>query len=125
MSAKGFSKVVLGALRTSKILRIRAGSGPHRVIGIWMVMVESRVFVRSWTVEKNGWFDTFLKEKRGIIEIGKRRIRVRGIHTKSDRLKNAVTEAYAEKYHTPGAKVYVEGFRSRKRKDATMELVPA
>lgn len=46
-----FSDEVLSVLRESKGLRIRAGIRPHRFIGIWLVMVKDRIFVRSWSVE--------------------------------------------------------------------------
>jgi len=47
MKAKrGFPKDVVAAIRDGKILGIRAGTKPHRIIGIWAVVVENRVFVR-------------------------------------------------------------------------------
>lgn len=51
-----FSDDTLAALRQSKGLRIRAGTGQHRFIGIWVVVVRDRVFVRSWSVKPNGWY---------------------------------------------------------------------
>jgi hypothetical protein len=42
-----FSDDILADLRESKGLRVRAGTGPHRFIGIWFVVVNDRVFVRS------------------------------------------------------------------------------
>jgi N-acetylglutamate synthase/N-acetylornithine aminotransferase len=48
MKAKrGFSKDVVVSIRDGKILGIRAGTKPHRVIGIWAVVVENRVSVRA------------------------------------------------------------------------------
>ena len=119
-----FSKNILDAIRDAKILGIRAGTKPHRVIGIWVVVVEGRVFVRSWSLKPRSWFRTFLEEPRGIIVVNDRKIQVRAIHTKSEQLKDAVTRAYAEKYNTPGSLYFVKGFANKKRKDATIELVP-
>ena len=45
--AQGFPAVLLSRLQHDKGLRIRAGSGDHRFIGIWVVVVKDRVFVRS------------------------------------------------------------------------------
>ena len=50
---------ILRLLRASPGLRIHAGSGEHRSIGIWHVVVKDRVFVRSWSVQENGWYRTF------------------------------------------------------------------
>ena len=119
-----FPKNILAAIRDGKILGIRAGTKPHRVIGIWAVVVEGRVFVRSWSLKPSGWYRTFLEEPRGIIEVNGRNIRVRAVHTRSERLKDAVTRAYAQKYNTPGSLYFVKGFAHKKRKDATIELVP-
>lgn len=45
-----FPKDVLDRIRREKIFGVRAGSAAtHRVIGIWSVVVEGRVFVRSWS----------------------------------------------------------------------------
>jgi uncharacterized protein DUF2255 len=78
-----FSDDILTALRESKGLRIRAGTGQHRFIGIWVVVVRGRVFIRSWSVKPNGWYRTFLKEPRGIIQVADRKIGVCAIGTRS------------------------------------------
>jgi hypothetical protein len=109
----------------SKILGIRAGAGPHRVIGIWAVVVERRVFVRSWSMKERSWWRTFLEDPAGVIEVDGRQLRVRAIRTRSERLKDAVDAAYAAKYNTPGSRQYVKDFRTKKRRDTTTELVPA
>jgi hypothetical protein len=65
-----------------------------------------------------------LEEPRGIIEVEGRQIPVRAIFTRSERLKDAVDRAYAEKFNTPGSANYVKGFAEKKRRDTTTELVP-
>jgi hypothetical protein len=119
-----FSKPVLAAIRDAKILGIRAGTKPHRVIGIWAVVVERRLFVRSYSLKPRSWYRTFLEEPRGIIVVNDRKIPVRAVFTRSERLKKLVDRAYAEKYPTPGSRQFVEGFKEKKRRDTTTELVP-
>jgi hypothetical protein len=123
-SSNRFSKTVVAAIRDGKILGIRAGTKPHRIIGIWAVVVEGRVFVRSYSLKPRSWSRTFLEEPRGIIEVDGRQIRVRPIFTRSERLKTAVDHAYAEKFPTPGSRHFVEGFKEKQRRDTTTELVP-
>jgi len=123
-ATRRFSKSVVAAIDQSKILGIRAGSKPHRVIGIWVVVVEGRVFVRSWSLKPRSWYRTFREEPRGIIVIDERELRVRPIFTRSERLKKAVDHAYAVKYNTPSSLHYVKGFRQKQRRDSTTELVP-
>jgi hypothetical protein len=123
---RGFSRPVVTAIAKDKILGIRAGAGDHRFIGVWVVVVDERVFVRSWDVKRGGWWQVFRDDPSGAIQAAGREIRVRAIPTTSERLKSAVDRAYAEKYDTPGAVKYVRGFaRSKRRRDTTTELVPA
>jgi hypothetical protein len=121
---RGFPKEVLAAIRDGKILGIRAGLKPHRIIGIWAVVVENRVFVRSWSLKQRSWYRTFLQEPVGVIEVDDRQIPVRAVFTRSERLKAAVDRAYAEKFNTKGSLHFVEGFREKTRRDTTTELCP-
>ncbi|PYS22078.1 MAG: hypothetical protein DMF72_14920 [Acidobacteria bacterium] len=124
MSSRRFPKQIIDAVRDAKILGIRAGTKRHRVIGIWAVVVEGRVFVRSYTLKPRSWYRAFLDEPRGMIEVNGKEIKVRPVFTRSERLKKLVDRAYAEKFPTPGSRVFVEGFKEEKRRDTTTELVP-
>lgn len=121
---KGFPKKILTAIREGKILGIRAGTKPHRIIGIWAVVVEGRVFVRSWSLKPRSWYRTFLEEPCGVIEVNGRQIRIRAVFTRSERLKDAVDRAYREKFNTPGSRQFVQGFAHKKRRNTTTELLP-
>jgi hypothetical protein len=123
-SARRFPKEVVAAIRDGKILGIRAGTKPHRIIGIWAVVVENRVFVRSWSLKKRSWYRTFLEEPVGLIEVENRQIPVRAVFTRSERLKAAVDKAYAAKFNTKGSLHFVEGFKEQTRRDTTTELCP-
>jgi hypothetical protein len=124
MKPKRFPKSVVEAIDAAKILGIRAGTKPHRVIGIWVVVVEGRVFVRSYSLKERSWYRTFLEEPRGIIEVNGKQLKVRPVFTRSERLKTLVESAYAKKYNTPGSLQFVKGFKQKKRRDTTTELVP-
>ena len=120
------SRPIVSAIDRNKILGVRAGArSDHRFIGIWVVVVNGRVFARSWTLKQGGWYRTFLDDPRGTIEVGARGVRIRAVPVRSKRLWKAVEEAYAEKYSTPGARKFVRGFRTSRRRAATMEFVPA
>src|SRR2546421_8086986 len=123
-SNRRFPKSIIAEIQTGKILGIRAGIKPHRIIGIWAVVVEGCVFVRSYSLKERSWYRTFLEEPRGIIEVNGKQIKVRPVFTRSERLKKLVDRAYAEKFPTAGSRVFVEGFKDKKRRDTTTELVP-
>ncbi|PYQ52989.1 MAG: hypothetical protein DMF78_10075 [Acidobacteria bacterium] len=119
-----FGRAVLDALRSGKILGLRAGRAPHRFIGLWMVVVEGRLFVRSWGLKPRSWWRTLLEEPLGVIQVGRRQIRVRAVQTRSQRLKDAVDRAYLEKYDTPWALKFARDLGRRKSRATTTELVP-
>jgi hypothetical protein len=125
MDPRRFSKPVLAAIHASKILGIRAGTEPHRFIGIWAVVLNGRVFVRPWNDKPHGWYRIFQKEPRGRIQIPSgREIAVRAKHVRGERLIDAVDGAYAEKYKTPASRKYVAGFATARRRKTTTELIP-
>ncbi|MBC7788422.1 MAG: DUF2255 family protein [Anaerolineae bacterium] len=120
-----FPSDIVSAIHKAKILGIKAGSEPHRFIGVWVVVAERRVFVRSWSVKPRGWYATFLEESSGAMSVDGREMPVRAVHTTSERLKDAVDRAYAEKYKTPAAMKYVRDLCGTKSRATTTELVPA
>lgn len=125
MARERFARPVVAAVDQSKILGVRAGArSDHRFTGVWPVVVQGRVFARSWTLKKDGWYQSFLADPLGTIQVGDRTIRVRAVPVRSERMRDAVERAYAEKYATPGARKYVRGFRTPRRRAATIEFVP-
>ena len=120
-----FPDDVLATLRKDKILGIRAGrDSTHRIIGIWVVVVEGRVFVRSWSMSPRSWWRMFLEDPYGSMFVGEKEFRIRAIQTRSERLKDLVSAAYKEKYNTPGSVQYVKDMSRKKSRDTTTELVP-
>ncbi|HZM22633.1 MAG TPA: DUF2255 family protein, partial [Anaerolineales bacterium] len=85
-----FSEEVIATIHKDRILGIRAGrNSDHRVIGIWVVVVNRRVFVRSYTMKPGGWWRMFLEDPQGEIFLSKRKrgIKVRAVQTRSEKLK--------------------------------------
>jgi hypothetical protein len=77
------------------------------VIGVWVVVVAGRVFIRSWSLKPRSWWRTFLEDPYGSVFLGEREIPIRAVHTRSERLKDLVSQAYQEKYNTPGSIQFV------------------
>jgi hypothetical protein len=124
-STKHFPDDIMAAIQKEKIIGIRAGkASTHRVIGVWFVVVEGRVFIRSWSLKPRSWWRTFLEDPYGSMFVGEREIPVRAIQTRSERLKDLVSQAYKEKYNTPGSVQYVKDMSRKRSRDATTELVP-
>ena len=118
-----FADDVVEALTRAKILGVRAGT-EHRYTGIWVVVIDGRVFVRSWNDKPTGWFRAFRKQPGGTIQVGELEIPVRGKPVRSARIRDAVTAAFGEKYNTKGSRKWVEGFAEPARVVNTLEFVP-
>lgn len=124
MSAgRRFGAEILAELDRAKILGVRAGDS-HRFTGVWVVVVEGRAFVRSWNDKPTGWRDAFRREPMGALQLGKRTIPIRAVQVRSQRIRDAVTKAFARKYDTRASLKWVSGFAEPERARATMELVP-
>ena len=122
---KRLSRPVIVAADAAGIMGIRAGAkSEHRFVGVWPIVVDRRLFARSWTQSRGGWFRTFLEDPLGVIQVGDREVRVRAIRVKSERIRDKIEDAYAEKYDTRASQKYVRGFRLPRRRDTTTEFVP-
>jgi hypothetical protein len=124
VARKQFPKKILTALDTSKIIGVRAGSKPHRFIGVWAIVVRERVFVRPWNNKPAGWYQAFLKEPQGVIQLEELELNVHARRVRGERLLDAIDLGYRSKYPTPGSRNYVEGFARAERRATTLELLP-
>ena len=121
-----FPSRTLQAIDATHFLYLRAGER-HRFIPVWVVVVDGRVLVRSWNDKAGGWRRAFAREPHGAIQLGKgkRELPVLAAPVRGARLLDAMDAACAEKYTTPANLAYVRGFRTARRRAATVELVPA
>ena len=119
-----FSRETLNEIKSRHYLWIRAGDG-HRFLPIWSVVDGRRIFIRSWNVKPGGWHEALAREKRGAIKFTRdgEEIAVRARRVRSERLKDLVDRGFAAKYTKPASLKYVKGFRTKKRRDATFELL--
>jgi hypothetical protein len=121
---KRLPRAIVEAIDTRTILGVRAGArSDHRFVGIWAVVVDGRVFARSWMQETDGWYRTFLRDPLGTIRVGERQVRTRAVRVRAKRIRDQIERAYANKYRTPSSLKYVRGFRTARRRDTTIEFV--
>ena len=124
--ARRFSKPVLAAINDEHMIGVRAGLAEHRFLGIWAVVANGRVFVRSWNDKPTGWYRAFLAARTGAVQVPwrGREIPVRAKRVASERTLATVDAAYAAKYVTPASRKWVRGFARGQRRLKTLELVP-
>ncbi len=116
---------LLSALDQARRIELRAGSRPHRFIPLWVVVVDRRVFVRSWSLKPRSWWRTLLVDPRGILRLGSRQARFRAVRTRSSRIKAAVDRAYLRKYGSAGEIRFARDMAASRSRSTTTELVLA
>ena len=57
-----------------------------------MVVVDGRVFARSWTSRPDGWYRTFLDDPLGTLQVGEREVRVRARRVTGERLLDQIED---------------------------------
>lgn len=118
-----FAADIVDEFRKAKIMGVRAGT-EHRYTGVWVVVVDGKVFARSWNDKPTGWFQAFRKQPSGMVQMGDLEIPVRGRLVRNSRMRDAVTVAFGEKYPTKGSRKWVEGFAEPERVANTLEFIP-
>ena len=110
-------------LAGAKILGVRAGT-EHRYTGVWVVVVEGRVFVRSWNDKPTGWYRAFQAQPLGSIQLAGREIAIRqataGRSTAGRGHPGLRGEVRHEGVGEVGARLFAEPHRSA----TTLELLP-
>lgn len=74
--------------------------------------------------KRGGWYQVFLEEPRGVLQVGDREIPIRAKRSRGERLMDAIDAAYAAKFPTPGSQKWVKGFATASRRARTLELTP-
>ena len=73
MPRRPLPAAVVRALDAAKIMGIKAGAASdHRFTGVWPIVIDGRVFARSWTSRRDGWHQTFLDDALGELQAGDR-----------------------------------------------------
>lgn len=120
---KRFGAPALRTIAETKYFYVRSGAD-HRYIGIWVVVVDGRAFVRPWNDKRTGWYRVFRADPRGSVRVGEREVPVRARPVRGQKLNDAIDRAYSEKYTTAANQKYVKGFATAKRRATTLELLP-
>jgi hypothetical protein len=122
-SGRASTSDLVKTIQDGRRVALRAGSKPHRLTSLWAVVVDGRVFVRSWSVKPRSWYRTLLREPHGVLKVKERTWPFRSVRTRSAVLKAAVDRAYREKYDHPGDLPYTRDMTGAKSRATTTELV--
>jgi hypothetical protein len=123
---KKFSKAFLKSINETQITSVRAGEEREKFTGIWMVVVDGRIFGRSYYGAERSWYTALLNGHNGSVKCGKEIIPVKGLKPADiGSISGAINKAYEKKYLVKSYnKKWVDGLCEPERVDRTMEFVP-
>ncbi|HYK45825.1 MAG TPA: DUF2255 family protein [Parafilimonas sp.] len=122
---KKFSRAFLKCVNETQITSVRAGADRTKFTGIWMVVVNGRIFSRSYYGADKSWYTSLLAAEYGEIKCAKDIVAVRGIKPSDlKEITEAINKAYEKKYLTrPSNKKWVDGLNDPERIARTMEFI--
>ncbi|MDR5589079.1 DUF2255 family protein [Christiangramia sp. SM2212] len=110
-------------LQENTLIEVKAGRVRESFLPIWMVVVEKRIFARSWNKSDKSWFTEFQYSGVGQIKCGDKVIDIKTSKLNgSDPLNHKISQAYLEKYKQPENIKYAVGISKPEYFDYTMEF---
>jgi len=121
----GFDESILQYVRAHNLVGVRAGDRPRAFLDIWMVVVDGRIFARSWGLAERSWYTEFLSGRTGEIRCGDIAVKVAGvIPADLPSISAAISAEYLRKYDRGSNARYARGIVQPAHVARTMEFVP-
>lgn len=114
----------LDYIKTNNLIEIKAGSERSDFLEIWMVVVQDRIFARSWGLAERSWYNTFLINPAGYIKCDDEVYTIKAIIPKDmAQLTDRINQAYLAKYNFGKNSKYATGIIEDKHIERTMEFI--
>lgn len=115
--------IAIKYITNNNLIGIKAGLDRPDFLNIWMVVVENRIFARSWGFAEKSWYNTFLQNQFGEIKCGDKIFSI-AANIPNDNLEMAekINSAYLVKYNTGKNIEYANGITQEKHINKTMEF---
>jgi hypothetical protein len=118
-----FTSEILDYIRTHSLCGIKAGTRRETFLDIWMVIVDDRVFARSWGFGEKSWYNTFIIEPAGQIRCGDTIVNITAHLPEHDpELDERISNAYLAKYNHGESAFYAQGIIRPEHVTKTMEF---
>ena len=114
----------LDFIKSNNLIGIKAGHDRETFLEIWMVVVDNRIFARSWGFAERSWYHYFLKDASGEIKCGNDIFQIEAAVSEGDDELNAkISEAYLKKYSNSEHNLkYAKGIVREAHVNKTMEF---
>ncbi|SHK10308.1 DUF2255 family protein [Chryseobacterium polytrichastri] len=117
-------KKALDYIQTHNLIGIKAGADRSSFLEIWMVVINDRIFARSWGLAEKSWYNSFLQNPKGQIQCGNLILNINTrVPTDNDALTDAINNAYLTKYNSEHNMEYAKGIIQTKHIEKTMEFI--
>lgn len=114
----------LDYIKENNLIGIKAGTQRPSFLEIWMVVVENRIFARSWGLEEKSWYNTFLENSEGQIQCGSTIYKIEALVPDDlNQITDEINKAYLKKYNFGDNSKYAIGIIEEKHIGKTMEFV--
>lgn len=115
----------LAWINSHTLTGIKAGTDRDRFLDIWMVVVDGRIFARSWGLSERSWYTAFLQHGAGEIRCGEDTFAITArIPGDLQGLTLRIDQAYLDKYNHGDNAFYAQGIVRPEHAACTMEFIP-
>lgn len=116
--------IAISYIKSNNLIGIKAGLQRETFLDIWMVIVNDRIFARSWGFAEKSWYNSFLKDPTGQIKCGNRIFDIKAaVPPDNELLTTAINTAYLTKYNSGHNIDYAKGIIKKNHVERTMEFI--
>lgn len=117
-------EIAINYIETHNLIGIKAGLNRETFLDIWMIVVNDRIFARSWGLAEKSWYNSFLQDSKGQIKCGENIFTIKAIvPIDKNNLTSAINNAYLTKYNTDHNIEYAKGIIKAKHIEKTLEFI--
>lgn len=117
-------KSVLDFIHTNNLIGIKAGPDRQSFLDIWMVVVDERIFARSWGFAERSWYNSFLQNPDGQLKCGEKVVAIKAsIPADKEMITEKINLAYLTKYNSGQNIEYAKGIVEKEHIEKTMEFL--
>ena len=117
-------ETAIAFINSNNHIGIKAGFDRPDFLNIWMVVVDNRIFARSWGFAEKSWYNTFLQNPQGQIKCGDDIFLIKAfVPVGNDLMTEKINSAYLTKYNSEHNIPYAEGIVRKEHADKTMEFI--